>query len=269
MNKKGYLILLVSLIFFCSYRCGIATKKNGRPKRAPSGFEFINENIKGQYDSVLAYQDVNFVNYRGVGSPFSSTSSLPYPFAVLCYRGKNIDIYIFIDEGKSIKHCVKSVYKTYDFSHCSYFDIDSKDTLITCGYLLNDTTKIDFDIRKQNFDSSLFKFSSFRIWNYKEGENLKSTYFSLFTLNETFYLPDLIANLNNGEVIHYAGFQENEYEISNNTFIQLREKKISKEYPEENRNDNERVVHRKNLSHSSFFFYYADVLSFCNCVNSE
>jgi hypothetical protein len=230
--------------------------------------EAITERLTLMYDSIFAFQDVDWVTFKGIGEKSTTTTNLAYPFTVFCYKKDNIDLFVYNGDGNIVQRCVKSLFKKHDFSYCFYYSKDAKDTLAMCDYFLTSSKKISFVSNEKDFSMNQFGFEDFSLYFFDSSHTLNSLYFSLGYRKKKYLLEEILGQLENGNYpSEYDVLEVQHFQINGNTFYRTHDRRFDKEFPEENR-ENNKVIQYENLTTNSFFYHYINLFSYCKCFSA-
>lgn len=265
MNKIYATLLYLLTLFGCGSE-NMKIKKDSLNKRVASK-EFLTDVLRNRYDSVFAYQDVDWISYKGIGEGNTTTASLFYPFTIFGFKNNNIDLYVYYSEKKIIKRCITSLYNKFDFSFCSYYSKDSRDTVFDCEYFLPNKGKLTFLLRKNDFLDRQFNFGSFSIWRQGENSELSTVYFSNDYIGEKYSMDSCINFIKKGSYpSDYGVMQTSRYKIVGEQFIKVYDKRVDKNFPEENWEKLKEELQYENIVAPSFFYHYTHIFSYCECA---
>jgi hypothetical protein len=263
MTNKLFLVLLVlssSLFISCKSK---ESEKQTIEAKSQVNREFLTPEFLKKYDSSFAFQEVDWITYKGIGDKHSSTKSLDYPFTIFSYERDRVNLTTFYNETQFFTKKIFSLFKPLDFTYCIYYSKDDRDTLAQCEYLLKDK-KIGFLVTKHEIDLNEIFFSSFAIYASSKPYHLSSIFFAFDYSKKKLSIRDCVTLVDSGNYpTDYDVFQEQHFEIADSKYFKNYDKRIDKNWPEENWERSNREIQYKNLTTKSFFYHFTRIFSYC------
>ena len=262
-NTNVFLILLLLISCYCISCKPKIPEKQTIKEKGKVNKEFLTPEFLKKYDSSFAFQDVDWITYKGIGNKHSSTKSLDYPFTIVSYNGDQAILTSFYSESKYYTKKIFSIFKPLDFTYCLYYSKDDKDTLAKCEYLLKDK-KIGFLLSKHDVDVNQLSFSSFAIYASPKPYHLSTTFFSYDHSRKKISIKECIALADPGNYpTDYDVFQEQHFEIADSKYLKNYDKRIDINFSDENYERSNREIQYENLTTNSFFYHFTRIFSYC------